>query len=102
MSGRRIWVEGQVSEEKGCDWSYFKKAVNDKLQAGDCMRFREIFLVVMLGLDGKEVVGIIKEDVGKAVKTTAEVPAIDFDDRGEEEKVDGYSRYCENRIKKTC
>ena len=31
MSGRRIWVEGQVSEEKGYGWSYFKKAVNDKL-----------------------------------------------------------------------
>ena len=91
-----------MKKENGCDWSYFKKAVNDKLQAGDCMWFREIFLVVMLGLDGKEVVGIIKEDVGEAVKTTAEVPAIDFDDHGEKEKVDGYSRYCENRIKKTC
>jgi len=66
------------------------------------MWFREIFLVMMLGLDGREVVGIIKEDVGKAVKTTAEVPAIDFDDCGEEEKVDGCSRYCQNRIKKTC
>ena len=48
------------------------------------MWLREIFLVMMLALDGREVVGIIKENVDKAVKTTAEVPAIDFDDRGEE------------------
>ena len=40
------------------------------------MWFREIFLVVVLGLDGREVVGITNEDVGKRIKTTAEVPAI--------------------------
>lgn len=40
------------------------------------MWFRDIFLVVVLGLDGREVVGITNEDVGKPVKTTAEVPAI--------------------------
>lgn len=35
------------------------------------MWFRDIFLVVVLGLDGREVVGITNEGVRKPVKTAA-------------------------------
>lgn len=53
-------------------WSYTKRGVS----AGDNMWFRKIFLVIVWGLDCREVVRITKEVVRKPVEITAEVQAI--------------------------
>lgn len=78
MGGRVIWVEGKArKEEWGFGWSYMKKGVNTKQGiVGDSMWFRKLFLVVTWGLDGREVVGVTNEDVGKPVETLAEILAI--------------------------